>query len=95
MICESKVDKAKGQIELKGYAWAGGGNRVIRIDLTTDEGQNWCEGKFVKLTVWKFQLFSVTQILREIKVGGFRDPKTAILTYLEALILYFYGFSHF
>ena len=46
VICESKVDKAKGQIELKGYAWAGGGNRVIRIDLTTDEGQNWCEGKF-------------------------------------------------
>ena len=37
-----------------------------------------------KLTVWKLQNFSVTQILREIKVGWSRVWKYAILTLLEA-----------
>ena len=31
-------------------------------------------------TVWKFQKFSATQILREINFGCDKDPKTAILT---------------
>ena len=37
------------------------------------------------LTGWKFQDFSVTQILREIKFGDSRSAKTAILTHLEAI----------
>jgi len=40
-------------------------------------------------TVWKFEGFSVAQILREIKVVGFRNSKTAILTLLETLNLDF------
>ena len=36
-------------------------------------------------TVWKFQDFSVTQILREINLGDSRSTKSANLTYLEAL----------
>ena len=44
-------------------------------------------------TMWKFQDFSVTQILREINFGHFEALKTAILTlYLEALN---FGFSFF
>ena len=35
--------------------------------------------------MWKFQNISVTKILREIKVGISRDPKTAILTYFDAV----------
>ena len=31
-------------------------------------------------TMWKFQDFSATQILREINFGHFEAPKTAILT---------------
>ena len=42
VICSSKIDN--GQLILNGYAWAGGGNRIIRIDLTTDKGENWFEG---------------------------------------------------
>ena len=42
LICQSKLQN--GKLELKGYAWAGGGNRIIRIDLTTDHGETWCEG---------------------------------------------------
>ena len=37
-------------------------------------------------TVWKFQNFSITQILREINFGNSRSATSAILTYLEALI---------
>ena len=43
-------------------------------------------------TVWKLQDFSVTQILREIKVGQCRVSKAAIL---EALIIDFSWFLHF
>ena len=36
-------------------------------------------------TVWKFQDFSITQILREINFGGSRSSKTAVLAILGAL----------
>jgi len=35
--------------------------------------------------VWKFQDFSVTQILREINFGDFKSAKYAVLSHLEAL----------
>ena len=48
LICQSKLHN--GQLELNGYAWAGGGNRVIRIDLTLDQGENWIEGEIDQQT---------------------------------------------
>ena len=36
-------------------------------------------------TVWKFQEFSITQILREIRFWDFRSAKSAIFTHLEGL----------
>ena len=47
------------------------------------------------LTVWKFQDFSVTQILREINFGEFKSAQSAVFAILEALNFYFYGFLHF
>ena len=41
--------------------------------------------KRVKGTVWRFQDFSITQILREINFGGCRSSKTAVLAILGAL----------
>ena len=45
-ICEPsnhtvvKVSSKNGnEIKLKGYAWAGSGNRIIRVDLTPDKGK--------------------------------------------------------
>ena len=45
-ICEPtnnsvvKVSRKNGNIvNLKGYAWAGSGNRIIRVDLTPDKGK--------------------------------------------------------
>ena len=41
--------------------------------------------KRIKGTVWRFQDFSITQILREINFGGCRSSKTAVLAILGAL----------
>ena len=35
--------------------------------------------------MWKYQDFSVIQILREIKIGESRNPKTAVFAIFEAL----------
>ena len=45
--------------------------------------------------MWKFQDFSITQILREIKFGNYTSAKSAILTHLEALNFDIYTFLHF
>ena len=45
--------------------------------------------------MWKLWNFSITQILREIKVGNFRVSKSVILTHLEALHFDFCEFAHF
>ena len=46
-------------------------------------------------TVWKFQDFPVTQILREINFWDSKNAKLAILTHLEALNFDFQEFLHF
>ena len=46
-------------------------------------------------TVWKFQDFSITQILRENNFGYSKSAKSAISTHLEDLNLVLYEFLHF
>ena len=50
---------------------------------------------FVICTVWKFQDFSITQILREINFEESGSAKSAILPHLEAVNFDFYEFLHF
>ena len=45
--------------------------------------------------MWKLHNFSVTHILREIKIGESRVSKSVILTNSEALNFEFYVFLHF
>ena len=45
--------------------------------------------------MWKFQDFSITQILREINFEESGSVKSAILTHLEAVNFDFYEFLHF
>jgi sulfite oxidase len=33
------------EVVVRGYAWSGGGRKVIRVDLTTDEGAHWTQAK--------------------------------------------------
>ena len=46
-------------------------------------------------TLWKFQYFSITQILREINSENSSSAKSAILSHLEALNFDFHVFLHF
>ncbi|GAB0095632.1 Sulfite oxidase [Sergentomyia squamirostris] len=36
-----KVKVQDGYVTVKGYAWSGGGNRIVRVDLTCDGGETW------------------------------------------------------
>ena len=45
--------------------------------------------------MWKCHDFSITQILREIKLGDSRSTKSAILIHLQALISDLDEFVHF
>ena len=57
-----------------------------------------CESKFTNFpnsTVWKFQDFSATLILREINFRESKSSKTAIFALLESLNFDFYEFWHF
>ena len=56
----------------------------------------WQEGATGQFnTVWKFQNFSITQILREINFRDFRSAKSAILPLLETLNFDLYAFWPF
>lgn len=36
-----------GCVKVKGYAWSGGGQRIVRVDLTADGGKNWHVAKLI------------------------------------------------
>lgn len=38
---EKEVKIVDGCLEVKGYAYSGGGNKIIRVDVTTDGGATW------------------------------------------------------
>ena len=63
--------------------------RLKHVDLKRkDYYKSWFHGIFAKLDnpqSWKFQPFSVIQILREINFWNFRSSKSAISSILEAL----------
>lgn len=45
-ICQPMPDEnvridANGKLTVKGYAWSGGGNKVVRVDVTIDGGKSW------------------------------------------------------
>ncbi|CAG9766775.1 unnamed protein product [Ceutorhynchus assimilis] len=45
VICRPKardsVQVVEGRIDVKGFAYAGGGNKIIRVDISTDQGKTW------------------------------------------------------
>ncbi|XP_026480924.1 probable sulfite oxidase, mitochondrial [Ctenocephalides felis] len=40
-----KVKPENGFIKVKGYAWSGGGQRIVRVDVTGDQGLTWTTAK--------------------------------------------------
>ncbi|XP_036148221.1 sulfite oxidase, mitochondrial isoform X2 [Monomorium pharaonis] len=70
-ICEPQnsdlVEIKNGKIRVKGYAWSGGGRKVIRVDVTNDKGKTWHtanlmedlkakEGRHWSWTLWDVEL---------------------------------------
>lgn len=57
-----------GKINVKGYAWSGGGRKIIRVDVTNDRGKTWHvadliaednnakEGRYWSWTLWTIDL---------------------------------------
>ncbi|CAG0891391.1 unnamed protein product [Darwinula stevensoni] len=45
LICEPgngwRVKAKDGKIAVKGYAWSGGGRKIVRVDVTGDQGKTW------------------------------------------------------
>jgi sulfite oxidase len=41
------AEVAAGKIEVRGYAFAGGDRHVARVDVSTDEGQTWCQAELL------------------------------------------------
>lgn len=78
-ICNENIKVENGFITVKGYAWSGGGNKIIRIDLTTDQGKNWHvanidendlsapAGRHYSWTLWSAKL-PVDKELKEIEI---------------------------
>lgn len=50
-ICDpvdgQKVHLNNGKVTIKGYAWSGGGRKIIRVDVTADGGKNWQPAEIV------------------------------------------------
>ncbi|KAL7307952.1 hypothetical protein TKK_0000044 [Trichogramma kaykai] len=66
---DEKITVAKdGTIPVKGYAWSGGGKKIIRVDVTADQGETWHiaelvaqdpdakEGRHYAWTLWSLNL---------------------------------------
>ena len=51
--------------------------------------------KCVLFTMWKFNDFPITQIIREINLRDFRGAKSAIFAHLEVLYFSFCKIVHF
>ncbi|XP_044757675.1 sulfite oxidase, mitochondrial-like isoform X2 [Coccinella septempunctata] len=53
-ICEpvngGTVKVSNGKINIKGYAFSGGGQKIIRVDVSADQGENWHTAKFTYQT---------------------------------------------
>lgn len=70
-ICDPQnsdvVKVENGKIQVKGYAWSGGGRKIIRIDVTNDKGKTWHtadltedlqakQGQYWSWTLWNVEL---------------------------------------
>jgi sulfite oxidase len=51
-ICDpldkSTIDKDAESVNIRGYAWSGGGRDIVRVDITADEGRTWTGANLIK-----------------------------------------------
>ncbi|XP_011871079.1 PREDICTED: sulfite oxidase-like [Vollenhovia emeryi] len=81
-ICDPQnsdvVEIKNGKIQVKGYAWSGGGRKIIRIDVTNDKGKTWHtadftedleakQGRYWSWTLWNVEL-PVSKNSKEVEI---------------------------
>lgn len=47
-ICTHEVDRERGEVSMKGYAWSGDGKEIIRVDVSADGGSSWTGAHLLK-----------------------------------------------
>lgn len=52
-------------VEVKGYAWSGGGRKIVRVDVSADDGETWHTANLVQdasplYKCWAWTLWSVS-----------------------------------
>lgn len=47
---EKQVKIVDDRMEVRGYAYSGGGNKIIRVDLTSDQGKSWVTADLEQLS---------------------------------------------
>jgi sulfite oxidase len=52
-------------VTVRGYAWSGGGNSIIRVDITVDDGKTWYVADLEKISQssgrsWAWALWTAT-----------------------------------
>lgn len=64
----SEIDSDAESIAIKGYAYAGGGRQITRVDISTDGGQSWIQADLIRSLVEHAE-----------HKGEVLDPKSAIV----------------
>ena len=44
----TKADGSEESVEVQGYAFSGGGRRIVRVDVSADEGRTWHQAELLK-----------------------------------------------
>jgi len=60
LVPEDGDEVPAGEVEVRGYAFAGGDRHVARVDVSTDSGQSWSEAELVDdLGRWAWRHWSI------------------------------------
>ncbi|KDD77101.1 oxidoreductase molybdopterin [Helicosporidium sp. ATCC 50920] len=83
MICEPKdgssVDVTDDTVALKGYAWSGNGQKIVRVDVSCDGGQSWQTAELEQVPqeygrAWAWSLWTLElELPKNLKVGQTLD----------------------
>ena len=74
------IPAGKGTFTVKGYAFAGGGRGVVRVDVSADGGKTWCAAKLVPRPEsaeggyrqdWAWRHWEVCHLLLVVTVSAF------------------------
>lgn len=63
----SHVPLKNGCFEVKGYAWSGGGRKVVRVDVSSDGGKTWHAADLIQdssplYRCWSWTLWKVSSL---------------------------------